>query len=701
MLLVLLQLLNVIFIIIVDLHFNTLFMRFVFILLSLFFVILHTHVDAQNSSSSYKRISKYESQGIQSIQQLLDSSDVYLKKDRNKSFEYLERAYLMSFKKPFLSQQYKVLNKLGAFYEYYQQYDLAALNYQNSLRRFPKGENTFDLILKIGQQYVLAELPKEAIRHFKTYGLLTPKRSKKSIKISSRNWNAFPLQMVFINETLGDAYVGLNKNDSALYFYNKADKLSISNKLLDENTAIKLKIASLYSKRKDNLELTVLNQAKTQSIKNSNQKLNIQSESQLADYYRRNNNTDDERASRSNIIQNLNVNSLELESDDYNVEAKKIEQQISIAKTYSKQNKYDEALNILNTISVKKTDGDKKEDLELKKEAAKTISEVYNKTGQEEMAIASYENYIELLDELFAQSEIEYSNIKQLNGQLRDHQWRIDFLEKDKAIYDAENQMVVQESVLQQEQLRYQKGYIAFLIIALLLVFVTLIALIVRYRIQRKHNDFLALKSLRTQMNPHFIFNALNSINNFIVKNDELNANKYLARFSKLMRSILNNSELEFIPLEKEIEILELYLQLENMRFPDKFSHQFVVDPSVKVESFSIPPMLIQPYIENAVWHGLRYKDEGGFLSVHLSMENKNLKVVVEDNGIGRKKSQELKTSNQLSTESKGIKMTVKRLEILSKMYKKEIRHQISDVSDLGEGTRVELWIPNLEQKRD
>ena len=146
---------------------------------------------------------------------------------------------------------------------------------------------------------------------------------------------------------------------------------------------------------------------------------------------------------------------------------------------------------------------------------------------------------------------------------MRSHQGRIDFLEKDKLIYDAEMEMVEQQGAYQRDRIRYQNTYIVLLVVALLLLIVSLVMIAIRYRIQRKHNNYLALKSLRAQMNPHFIFNALNSINNFIVKNDERNANKYLARFSRLMRSILNNSEEDFIPLEKEIEILELYLQLE------------------------------------------------------------------------------------------------------------------------------------------
>ena len=198
-------------------------------------------------------------------------------------------------------------------------------------------------------------------------------------------------------------------------------------------------------------------------------------------------------------------------------------------------------------------------------------------------------------------------------------------------------------------------------------------------------------------MNPHFIFNALNSVNSFISKNDELNANKYLARFSRLIRSILENSDHDFIPLSNEIELLQSYLELENIRFADKFKYSFEVDKNINPDEFRIPPMLIQPYIENAVWHGLRYKEKDGFLKVEIKKEESQLKVEVIDNGIGRAKSQELKTENQKKNKSKGIMNTKKRLEILNKLYKQNIELNIEDINDKQEGTKVTLLIPDIK----
>ena len=211
-------------------------------------------------------------------------------------------------------------------------------------------------------------------------------------------------------------------------------------------------------------------------------------------------------------------------------------------------------------------------------------------------------------------------------------------------------------------------------------------------RQQKLANNLLALKSLRTQMNPHFIFNALNSFNTYIAKSDERSANRFLSEFSVLMRSVLENSEEDFIPLSKELELLRLYVKLEHSRFADKFDYDIEVDKEVDVDAFQIPPMLLQPYIENAIWHGLRYKEEKGSLTIKVKQVTSDmLEICIEDDGIGRKKSAELKTSNQKKQNSKGMGNIKKRIQILNDMYKNRVEVSISDLYKDQTGTRVSL----------
>lgn len=146
------------------------------------------------------------------------------------------------------------------------------------------------------------------------------------------------------------------------------------------------------------------------------------------------------------------------------------------------------------------------------------------------------------------------------------------------------------------------------------------------------------LKALRAQMNPHFMFNAINSIQNFVLKNDSKSAQKYLTKFARLIRSVLENSKYELVWLNKEVEALELYVELEALRSSFSFDYEIVLEDSLSAENLFIPPMIIQPYIENAILHGITpLSDRKGLLTIKFSKEGSVLKCIIDDNGIGRK----------------------------------------------------------------
>jgi LytS/YehU family sensor histidine kinase len=205
------------------------------------------------------------------------------------------------------------------------------------------------------------------------------------------------------------------------------------------------------------------------------------------------------------------------------------------------------------------------------------------------------------------------------------------------------------------------------------------------------------LAALRMQMNPHFIFNSLNSINNFISKNDNRKASSYLSKFSRLVRHIFDNAKAEWIPLEKEIKALELYLELEKLRFDNKFELMMNVNESINQGSVLVPPLLVQPFIENAIWHGLLHKENGGGeLALRYWKNGERLYVSVEDNGIGRAASNELRSGRVLTQEKKGLRLTDERIRIMNEMFGAGIHYTISDlVDDAGHsaGTRVELYM--------
>ncbi|GAB3989242.1 hypothetical protein GCM10028807_13720 [Spirosoma daeguense] len=207
----------------------------------------------------------------------------------------------------------------------------------------------------------------------------------------------------------------------------------------------------------------------------------------------------------------------------------------------------------------------------------------------------------------------------------------------------------------------------------------------------------MEMQALRAQMNPHFIFNSLNSINRFIMKHESEKASDYLSKFSKLIRLILNHSSVAVVTLEKELEALQLYLRLEALRFDGRFTFSINVSNDIEPAYTEIPPMIIQPYVENAIWHGLMHKEEGGHLILDWQIEKNTLVCTIEDNGIGRQKAAELKSKSATRTKSLGMQITADRLKLSQLLDGEQPNVTIYDLVDPdGEpaGTRVVLRIP-------
>jgi hypothetical protein len=205
-------------------------------------------------------------------------------------------------------------------------------------------------------------------------------------------------------------------------------------------------------------------------------------------------------------------------------------------------------------------------------------------------------------------------------------------------------------------------------------------------------------KALQAQMNPHFIFNCLNSIQQYIFAQDIFAANKYITGFAKLIRATLNNSTRASIPLSEEVEYLTSYLSLEKLRFKDKMDYFIDVDPWIDGYSVLIPPMLIQPYVENSMRHGLRHKTEGkGYIRITLTQTDSQLVVIVEDNGIGRERAGQYKTGEHIEYQSKGMTLTADRIRMMNAGNEERITVEVIDLKDTQEravGTRVNITFP-------
>lgn len=247
---------------------------------------------------------------------------------------------------------------------------------------------------------------------------------------------------------------------------------------------------------------------------------------------------------------------------------------------------------------------------------------------------------------------------------------------------------------------------------ALIILFLYIMVMNRLKRINKKHQiekQFLEMerqyadleqKALRLQMNPHFIFNTLNSIQSYMINNDSDTAIEYLAKFARLMRQVLANSRESFIPVKEELVALKYYLEIEQLRFDDKFSYSIHLDKDIDEEFTGIPPMVLQPYVENAIIHGLMYKKDKGVVSISLDQKRDCILCVIEDDGVGRERAMQIARESGLERKSSGMMITQQRLDILNKSSEEELKVKVIDKLDEDGtpcGTRVEIKMPFIE----
>ncbi|WP_340075342.1 histidine kinase [Leptobacterium sp. I13] len=609
--------------------------------------------------------------------QFIDSANFYKKKDIAQSIGFIEKSLTVLGRQKNSPKTAVSYTTLGDIYTYWKQYDLAIANYEIALHE----QSAPEIKIKLGNAYYLNKQNKKSLAIYQEL-------------INDNSLSAY--QSVLLYEGLGDVYRSENDIGKAISNYEQALRIAQDNLITPKTIDLNSKLAAAYAKRNDLDQAQNLYDNSLQLASKQNPRRAIEEKERVADFYKNRNLYDKEIAIRQSALEDAKKLKRETAPAPASVSPEEdtiTPQRINykIAGAYIAQNKYEEAIPYLEESIA---EADDEEDLVVQKDATRQLSEIYRTVGNYDKALASYQNYVQLVDELYIKKEEEITKASQFSRNVALNQNRIASLEKDRELSESKYELAIKERALISESNKRQQFIIYALILGLLLLLSVIILFYRSNRQQKLTNNLLSLKSLRSQMNPHFIFNALNSVNNFIAKNDERSANRYLSEFSALMRSVLENSEEDFIPLAKEIELLKLYTKLEHSRFMDKFDYDIQIDANVAIASFQIPPMLLQPYIENAIWHGLRYKESKGNLKIHFSQSNpEEIRVIIEDDGIGRKKSTELKTKNQKKQQSKGMGNIKKRIAILNDMYKNKVSVRIEDVFEDGTGTRVILTL--------
>ncbi len=629
----------------------------------------------RRSRNLIKKESVSEQNSLMGHQRLLDSANFYKKKDLEKSIDFIAQSIEIlgsSGKKRELAMS---LTVLGEIYMYHEQYDLAIANFKDALAA--RESNKTKLLL--GQVYILNGDFQEG------EAILTPLVAIK---------NMVPYQRVELFEALGDANKAMSNLREAQDYYQQglviAEKNQISPKVIDLSS----KMGAAFASENRSIEAEGFYQNSLKLSKKVAPERMIQESEKVADFYNQKSRYEDEIQLRKQSLSELKQlprTNTPTENSGVSRADTITSQRINykIANAYIAQEKLDEAIPYLEKSIV---EADKDDDLVVQKDATRKLSEVYRYKGDYTKALETYQDYVAVVDSLYVRKEQEISRAARFSREIANTQNRISSLEQERELNQSKYSLAVTEQQLYEETSKRQKWIIYSLIFGIALMAITSFLYYRSNKQQKLANNILALKSLRTQMNPHFIFNALNSVNNYIAKSDERSANRFLSEFSVLMRSVLENSEEDFIPLTKELELLELYVKLEHSRFQDKFDYRIEVAEKIDLATFQIPPMLLQPYIENAIWHGLRYKEEKGFLSIKVNqLTTDMLEITIEDNGIGRKKSAELKTANQRKQKSKGMGNIKKRIQILNDMYKNRVDVSISDLNEDQTGTKVSL----------
>jgi len=620
----------------------------------------------------------------------MDSAKIYMRKDAKKTADFLIAALSNDPKKLNASQQAAAYEMLGDLYLFNKQADLAVTNYtQATTLNYTKLRKR-----KLADALRVNGNHQEAIT---AYLNLKPKKNSKA-----------QAESLAILTGIADSYNATNQTSKAIETYDLALKDARALNKTTDLTTINTKLAQLLNNSgRVNEAQGYFNRAIAES-KREGPVSNVITQSQTADFYNSNAQYDKEIALRSSNISILNnmdkkkfASNQVTVSEDAEVVMKLVEsaapsiqrEQLKIAEAYKAQNKTSEAIAFFEKSF---NEASANADLTTKKDAARNLTALYRQTGNAAKALVFNDIYIATTDALYLEKENELEASARRAKELASNQTRILTLEKDRELTTNKIALINTENELTAQTNKRQR-WIIYSLAVLAATLLLLAYFMYRNNKQQKiNNHLLALKSLRSQMNPHFIFNALNSVNSYIALNDERAANKYLTDFSKLMRSVLENSELDFIPLHKEIDLLSLYIKLEHERFKDKFDYTVTIDPALENSNYEVPPMLLQPIIENAVWHGLRYKEEKGFLSIAFAKAETatGIQVTITDNGIGRSRSKAIKTDHQKKHGSKGLGNIKNRISLLNELHNHKIIIDVRDANllpDVGTAVVVRL----------
>ena len=554
-------------------------------------------------------------------------------------------------------------------------------NYSVSLDNFSKAQTIFEKELELNP--TKSEIKSGLARAYGSIGIVFSEQSSYgkalkyqliSIKIYEELKNDLKCAQMYNN--VGVIYKSQNDSFKALKYFTKC--LKIQEKLKDENSGITItNIGNIYLSQKNYPKaIEYYNKAQQLFDKNLNMRGLGELQNNIGLYYKENNNT-------SLALENFNkaIQSFTSIEDKFGIS----DTYFYISAVYLNQNKLNEALAYTyKSLALSK----ELNSIDQIKNCEKQLSTIYEKQNNTTEFIKHFKLYSIANDSVSSAKNIENSVRAEMNFEF----------DKKEALQKKE---LEKQSVLYEEQSKRHTMQLFFAVLLALLI--AGIGFLINNRLQLKKTLTLQKelaeyeqKALHLQMNPHFVFNCLGSISSFIAQNGTDIAVKYLAKFAKLMRLTLEYSKESLIPIDKEIESLQNYLELEQLRFNNKFD--FAITKNINIEDdMALPPLLLQPFVENAIIHGLIPKDEKGKININFTIEYESLICTIEDNGIGFDKSKALKESLISAHKSMALDITKKRLEMIETSTTKKAKVEILEIKNEKDevlGTRVVLNLP-------
>jgi tetratricopeptide (TPR) repeat protein len=604
------------------------------------------------------------------------------------------------------------LNNAGIAYFYLGEYDSSVVNNERALSIFSEINDTAryaDVLISIGNVYLARTNFSEAQKYYSNalekFVAVNSKRgiSKSLINLSNsyldqgnykKSLDLFFKALVVASEIgdlnnqalcyngIGNVYYYLNDYNNAKENYQKAA-------VLYENLTDKSKIASIYtslamtysSQQKPDSSLLLLQKALFLANETGHMQLQAEIKNDIGDWFYQNCNyskaLDFYNSSREIYTKLKNNDRLCFTIIGQGLANMKMDS-LSIALAYAK-----EAFNLSKSIN----------DHVLKKEAYKALSEVYEKIHDYKNALLNYKFYKDMAD-----SSLNRENVEKVTALQMEYKFELEQKQMES--------IQIQKDLKHEAELELIKSRRLWMLVIFIVLTVSIVISFLLYR-NRQKTKIERLKveinknmqrMLGQQMNPHFIFNTLKSIQSFILKNDAKQSNLFLTRFASLIRTTLENSQSEFINLSAEIESLQLYAQLENLRLNDKFKFFIQVSDSINPQLAKVPSLFFQPYIENAIWHGVSPMDGHGEIKLIISKESDRVRCIIEDNGIGRIASDMIGNSKHKSL---GTAITEQRINLLNSLYNTDIQPEIYDISEKNaglKGTRVEFTLPYISE---